>query len=189
MPSPARPPAGLSCLLARQWPSAQLVADGAEKVRLDVQQGAEFAAIEHLLERLRHCGETPIVAYRQDDPRIFTSLHRIARRRCGQGEGFLDEHVLAGFGGLADVFGVQRVRGGEDHRIYVGVGEDLLIGVVFAGSELLRKGGPLAGGTRITRRDAELVGFALHGAGKLIRPPAQSYGCGVQHGVSPATVR
>ena len=91
--------------------------------RLDMQDGAEVAR-PHALAQLGHLRmEAAVIAEPQGDTGLADGCDRVFRVFPRQCERLFAEHVLVGFRRGDHLRGVQRMRGGEHHRVDLAVGQ------------------------------------------------------------------
>ena len=115
-----------------------------------------------------------------------TGRRPAARRR--QGEGFLDEDMFAGLCGGHDLFGVQRVRRGDQHRPDRRIGQRVGEDRAGLAAEVLREGHALRGYGRDAGDKIE-TGDASGRPRQFTAPPAQSdHGNADGHGYPPSAI-
>ena len=135
--------------------------------------GAEPAVPETPAQLHHRRMEAPAVADGQHDACLVRGLDRRTRAAAVERDRLLDVDVLAGGGRRQDLLLMQGVRGGEHHRVDIGVGEDLLIAVgerygLVAAEVFRRRARAGMGGD-----EADVVALALHRRDQRAPPAPQ----------------
>ena len=117
--------------------------------------------------------EAPAVADGEHDACLARGFDCRIRTAAVERDRLLDVDVLAGGGRRQDLLLMQGVRGGEHHRVDIGVGEDLLIAVrerygLVAAEVFRRRARAGMGGD-----EADVVALALHRCDQRAAPAPQ----------------
>ncbi len=168
-------------LLERAAPCGEPGRDLVGEIALDMQQLAQFAAVDQP-DRLGDRREIALVgADAERHPGVAARPDRPRGAVLGQRQWLFAEHRLAGARGRDDLVDMPCVRGRQHHRLDRAVGQHL--GKVAAGEQMLRLQ-ELAVLRRVAADragKADFVALALHRLDQGAAPAAEPDDCRVDH--------
>lgn len=135
--------AAARAFLALGAPHAGLVmhAAGARIIRLDMENLADRAALDHLFHFARDLGIAAVMADAERQMRILDGFDCLLPGLDRQCQRLFDEHVLLRFRGSDDLRPMQRMRRREEDRVDLGIGERVLVARKALAAELRLEGG------------------------------------------------
>ena len=174
-------------LFALGAPHVRPVAERARagKMAFEMQHRSEGALLKQAAQPHRRAAETPVVPDSQHDAGVAAGSRRRPAARRGKRERLFDEDMPAGPRGGHDLFGMQRVRRGDQHGLDRRIGQRVGEHGPGGAAEVPREGRALPGIGRDAGDEVE-TGDMAGRAGQLPAPPAQpDRGNSDRHGLPP----
>ncbi len=144
------------------------------EIRLHMQNGAEFAAVDHSLDFDHGRLETAFMTHAEDHTGMFAGDDCAFGGGPVHGEGLLAEHVLAGSRGTDDLFFMQVLGRGQKNSLDLRVVEGILI---FGGQEepfFCGKGANRLRTDLDAAHESDPVVFALKVSDEKLAPPPET---------------